>query len=86
MEELSMTTREQELMGLVKRLLAHSESLQDQIDRPNRMVVTLSGRYKTLRHEFEQMRQATVVERAASEVFLGAAMDQLLAERDRQTP
>lgn len=80
-----MTEHEQKLLVLLKRLLRDNEDLHAQNDRLNVVVQWLGPECRSLKREFERRLQDDAAERTAADVFLGAAMDQLLAIPDRET-
>jgi hypothetical protein len=81
-----VTEREQRLMGLLRRVLCHSEDLQAQNQRLLELLHQLAGKHRALRGQFASEFSGQAVEAATAEVLLGAAMDELLAHRNQGTP
>lgn len=78
-----MAEHEQKLLGLLGRLLHLNEDLHAQNDRLHVLVQSLSFEYRSLRSEFARKLQDDAVEKAAADVLLDAAMDELLERSDR---
>ena len=65
------------LLFLCRRLLHHNEQLHDRIDHLHKQLRWLGEEYLSLRAEFDRTEQAHAVKEETSDIFLGAALDEL---------
>jgi hypothetical protein len=71
------TNREQRLLRLCRRLLAHNKQLHAEIKRLYDKLRWLGQEYLALSARFERAEQDRAVKEATADIFLGAALDEL---------
>lgn len=72
-----VTPNERRLLGLLRRLLRHSEKQQVQLDNANRLIRRLREVCQVLQGRLERREADHAATEEASEIFLGAALDEL---------